>query len=237
MKLTIVYDNRTEDPNLLSDWGFGCVMQHAEANVLFDTGTHPKILLHNMAELGLSPTDIDAVILSHEHYDHTGGLSGFLRENSDVTVFLPSAFSQQFKQEVQSAGATLVEISEPREIVDGVSSTGPMGDAIIEQSLVMPSTEGLVVMTGCAHPGIVNIVETARKQYGEDIELVVGGFHLNDTPIGRVDDIIAQLQEMDVAHAGPCHCTGDAAIARFADTYGDNFVKIGVGWHSTFDTL
>ncbi len=236
MRVTIVYENRTQHPDMLSDWGFACIIQGPGATVLFDTGTHAKILLANMAELGFGATDLDAIILSHEHYDHTGGLSGILRENFDITVFAPSAFSQQFKQQVQSVGADLVEVSEPQEMPGGIYSTGPMGDAIIEQSVVMPSTEGLVVMTGCAHPGIVNIVETARDEYGEDVSLVLGGFHLNDTPIHRVDDIIARLQEMQVAQAGPCHCTGDAAIERFADRYGDGFVKAGVGWEWTLDS-
>jgi 7,8-dihydropterin-6-yl-methyl-4-(beta-D-ribofuranosyl)aminobenzene 5'-phosphate synthase len=102
-----------------------------------------------------------------------------------------------------------------------------MGSAIIEQSLVIETSEGLVVITGCAHPGIVGIVSAAAE--GGDIGLVIGGFHLKDDSATEIDEVIADLQALGVKRVAPTHCTGDEARERFRAVFGDGFVPVGVG--------
>ena len=117
-------------------------------------------------------------MLSHIHGDHTGGLTGFLRKNPEVTLYLPNSFPEGFKKEVRSRCASVVEISEPTEICRGVYSTGELGTVLQEQSLVIATDKGVTVITGCAHPGIVRIVETAKEMIVGSVGLVLGGFHL-----------------------------------------------------------
>ncbi len=90
--MTIVYDNYQSDPDLRTDWGFGCVVDGFAKTILFDTGTSGQILLSNMSKLQIDPQDIDVVVLSHIHGDHTGGLAAFLDQNAQVTVFAPQSF-------------------------------------------------------------------------------------------------------------------------------------------------
>lgn len=104
-----------------------------------------------------------------------------------------------------------------------------MGRDIAEQSLVMKTEKGLVIITGCAHPGIIRIIEQAQFLFDEPIRLVLGGFHLSGKSQAEIDAILSDFQRLEVSQVGPSHCTGDQAIARFASQYGENFLKIGAG--------
>ncbi len=234
MKLTVLYDNTALQPALQPDWGFACVIELPQNNVLFDTGTEPQILLGNMEKLGFAPRDFDLVVISHDHYDHTGGLAAVLAANPEVTVVVPSRFSRDFKDRVVSTGAKLAEIDGAAEIATGLYTSGQMGNEIIEQAVVMDTADGLVVITGCAHPGVVEIVTQAKTAFAGNIALVMGGFHLMATPVADVADIIRKLQRLGVQRAAPCHCTGDGAIEMFAEHYRDDFIRIGAGWESEF---
>jgi len=120
-------------------------------------------------------------------------------------------------------------VKDPREIAPGLQSTGDLGDAIHEQALLIDTPRGLVVVTGCAHPGIVSILEKAKAVGKKDIWMVLGGFHLNQTPPAAVESIIARFRSLGVQRVGATHCTGDAAIAMFRKAFGDRFVELGVG--------
>jgi len=234
MKLTVLYDNTSLQPELQADWGFACAIELAESKVLFDTGTDPQILLDNMEKLGFTPRDFAIVVISHDHYDHTGGLAEVLAANPQVTVVIPSRFSPDFKARVVGSGAKLIEIDGAEEIATGLYSSGQLGDGIFEQGVAMETADGLVVITGCAHPGVVEIVKQVKAALGQDIALVMGGFHLTATPLAGVDGIIRELKSLGAQRAAPCHCTGDAAIARFAQRYGNDFIRIGAGWEREF---
>ncbi len=244
MTLTIVYDNNEHDPRLKTEWGFACLVEFGDHTILFDTGGDGSTLLGNIDKLGLDPRRIEAVVLSHIHGDHTGGLDDLLAMHNDVTVYVPRSFPDTFKMQVQAAGAELVEVSKPVEIVSGVNSTGEVKGGIIEQALVVTSAQGLVVPLpcGCAHPGIVRMVEQAQDVAKDDIYLVLGGFHLGgkskaqDQPHRRPPLPPLSSPPMGgkeggrVQKAAPCHCSGDKARELFAEEYGDDYVLNGVGW-------
>lgn len=104
-----------------------------------------------------------------------------------------------------------------------------MGNRIIEQSLVLETTEGAVVITGCAHPGIVSIVKKAQEIVPKNIHTTLGGFHLLRQEEEGVQERIKAFRDLGVLCAGPTHCSGDRTIALFQQAYGDHFVKLGVG--------
>ena len=228
VKMTIVYDNNAYDPRLRTAWGFACLIERGDLTLLFDTGGDALTLLSNMDVLGLDPRAIDIVVLSHIHGDHVGGLEGILAVNEQVTVYLPRSFPASFKEQVK-AHARLVEVHEPMEIAEGIYTTGELGAGIIEQSLVLVMRRGLVVITGCAHPGVVNIVEKARGIAGGEVYLVMGGFHLSGESEDKIEGIIADFRRLGVRKVAPCHCTGEQAIRMFAAEYGEDFIKVGVG--------
>jgi 7,8-dihydropterin-6-yl-methyl-4-(beta-D-ribofuranosyl)aminobenzene 5'-phosphate synthase len=234
---TVVYDNNEYDTTLAAAWGFSCWAETGEATVLFDTGGDGSTLLGNLAELDLDPQAIDAVVLSHVHGDHTGGLASLLDADTKdsasslepPTVYVPAAFPASFKADVR-ARTELVEVTGPAEIVPGIYTTGQVGSSIIEQALVVETGGGLVVVTGCAHPGIVEMVRRAKEVTAGEIALVMGGFHLGGASRGQIEGIIAEFRRLGVQRMAPCHCTGDRARRMFVDAYGADCTLAGVGW-------
>lgn len=235
--ITVVHDNNPGVESLKMAWGFSVLVTGFEKTILFDTGSDGTILLDNLTKLQLDPGRIELVVLSHVHGDHTGGLTGLLRANPRVTVCLPEAFPARFKEAVRGHGASVIEVDDPQEICPGVCTTGVLGRRIKEQALVLRTPQGLVVLTGCAHPGIARMIQEVRRLHDEDILLVLGGFHLEWVLRGRVEAILAQFRGCGVRYVAPTHCSSDKARELFRQSYGPNYLDLGVGRTIGLDTL
>jgi len=229
ISISILYDNLSFEAGLESAWGFSCLIQGLEKTILFDTGGNGRILVSNMKNLGINPADIDLVLLSHEHNDHTGGLELFLTENPRATVLLPESFSLQIKQMIKTQNGDYLKISQAEEICKDAYTTGELGDSIKEQGLVIKTQKGLLVITGCAHPGIIYMLDRIRQNFRESFYLVLGGFHLFNLSEEEVEKIIGQFKEKRVFKSAPAHCSGDKARGLFEKGYGSDFVKLSVG--------
>ncbi len=227
--MTVLYDNYKHDPALRTDWGFSCLVEGLEKTILFDTGTKGDLLLENMQKLAISPDDIDVVVLSHIHSDHTGGLAALLERNSHVTVFAPQSFPASFKENVTKTGAEYVDVSDGVQICKNAFSTGEVLGNVIEQALIVETAEGAVVITGCAHPGVVNMVRKAVQVRKANVHTVLGGFHMHSMSDRQIQSIIKQLKELGVKRAGPCHCSGDRTRELFEKEFDGDYLAVGVG--------
>jgi 7,8-dihydropterin-6-yl-methyl-4-(beta-D-ribofuranosyl)aminobenzene 5'-phosphate synthase len=210
MRITIIYDNTVYREGLTADHGFAClveIFQPVGRRILFDAGADGKILLANMKKLNISPGSIDEVFISHAHLDHTGGLSAFLNENDQVTVFVP-----QTVRGIRRA-KKVTHIDKATQLYENVYSTGEL--LYIEQSLVVGIDKGLVIIAGCSHSGIGNIL-AAAAQFGKPYALI-GGFHgFNQFEL---------LEDLGVVC--PTHCT--RYIAQIKSLYPEKYVQGGVG--------
>jgi 7,8-dihydropterin-6-yl-methyl-4-(beta-D-ribofuranosyl)aminobenzene 5'-phosphate synthase len=248
---TIIYDNNAHDPALTPQWGFACLIERADLTLLFDTGGNGSTLMANMAALDKDPADVDLIMLSHEHGDHTGGLARFLetsaqadaqpadpprpREGHIPEVVVPTVFASSFKAQIRER-TSLVEVSEPLNVRPGLWSTGEVKGPVAEQAAVVQTRKGWVVVTGCAHPGVEAITARALEVTGGPIALVVGGYHLHNAGTSRIAETIEALRGMDVAAVAPTHCTGDKARAMFAEAYGDAYYEAGAGFTLQLET-
>ncbi|MEE4311372.1 MAG: MBL fold metallo-hydrolase [candidate division KSB1 bacterium] len=235
LKLTILYDNNPFRGGLTCDWGFSCLVETGQETILFDTGTDGKILCANMDTLGIDASSIGSVFLSHQHMDHVGGISSFLARNSRVHVWYLPSFSDETKEIIESEAASAESIPEPRQLAENIYSTGQLEGRVYEQSLILRMKQGLVIITGCAHPGIVNIVEKAMELTGVSPYMVIGGFHLRSGSDEEIAAVISRLKTLGVEKAAPTHCSGDKARELFEKAFGDNYMPVGAGWTITLE--
>lgn len=250
IQMTVVYDNIPYDPALTTGWGFACLIERPDLTLLFDTGGDGPTLLDNMQALDKDPVSVDLVMLSHEHGDHTGGLSRLLEvsaqtgaqpanqthpfESRTPEVVVPTVFATSVKDQIRER-TTLVEVSDPLNVRPGIWSTGQVKGSVTEQAAAIRTTDGWIVVTGCAHPGVELMTERALEVTGGPIALVIGGYHLRSASTKRIQQTIEALQAMDVAAVGPTHCTGDKARAMFAEAYGDTYYDVGAGFTLEFE--
>jgi len=227
--MTILYDNYAATEGIESDWGFSCLIEGMEKAILFDTGAKSDLLSRNADRLKVDLNKVDVIVISHNHGDHTGGLSEILGNNPEVSVYFPVSFPKDFSDEIQAKKAELVRVSEPVEICRAAYLTGEMGSQIKEQSLILDTEKGLVIITGCSHQGIVNILERAKEIHQKDIYLVFGGFHLLRHSDAQINEIIQKFKSLGVKKCGATHCTGERAIELFKEAYGKDFIPVGVG--------
>jgi 7,8-dihydropterin-6-yl-methyl-4-(beta-D-ribofuranosyl)aminobenzene 5'-phosphate synthase len=188
MKIALIYDNEVYKEGLEADWGFSCLVEVEGApRILFDTGASGRILLDNMEKLKIAPSSIDEVFISHSHWDHTGGLLDFLKVNKAVKCYLPSSFRGAF------GAKEVVGVKEALQIHENIFSTGEL--AGIEQSLLVKTGKGVVVIAGCSHPGVGSILDAAQK-VGK-VHALIGGLH-GFREFGLLGDLDLIC---------PCHCT------------------------------
>jgi 7,8-dihydropterin-6-yl-methyl-4-(beta-D-ribofuranosyl)aminobenzene 5'-phosphate synthase len=207
-KIQIVYDNRLHKAGLKTGWGFSALIETNPAStVLFDTGDNGDSLLHNMQQLGIDPKIIGTIVISHAHFDHAGGLSTILAFNKHASVYIPASV------EANIPNRKVIRVGPPLQIADNVYSTGELNR--IEQSLVLKTGKGIVVVTGCSHPGVGTILDAASSHgsiYG-----IIGGFH-GFSDFGRLDALSLIC---------PCHCT--QYKAELEEKFPDKIMACGAG--------
>jgi 7,8-dihydropterin-6-yl-methyl-4-(beta-D-ribofuranosyl)aminobenzene 5'-phosphate synthase len=227
LRITILYDNTAYDSRLKADWGFAALVEYGGQTLLFDTGAKGRVLLGNMEKLGLDYASVGAVMISHFHSDHAEGLAGLSLNGGRPKVYALPSFSNDLKDRFKAL-TDVVEVTPGQAVAEGMFTTGRM-PGFSEQALVIKIDGGLVVVTGCSHPGIVEIVTQAEELFEGPVRLVVGGFHLLDQSEGMIETIIDDFHRLGVEQVSPTHCTGEDAIAMFAEEYGDDYIQAGAG--------
>ncbi|UCH56581.1 MAG: MBL fold metallo-hydrolase [Candidatus Bathyarchaeota archaeon] len=234
VRLTILYDNNPYDGRLETAWGFSCLVELGDETILFDTGSEGEILARNIETLGVDVGGIDCLVLSHDHRDHTGGMDAILEARGNITIYMLYSFPSIIKNSATSTGATVIEVRDATIIYEGVATTGALGTEIREQALIINTRNGLVILTGCSHPGVVEIVECAKEITGKEVYLVMGGYHLGSIGDTGLSRIVSGVMDLGVKRVAPTHCTGDAARSIFMEAYGENYLGVGVGFSIDF---
>jgi 7,8-dihydropterin-6-yl-methyl-4-(beta-D-ribofuranosyl)aminobenzene 5'-phosphate synthase len=232
MKIKIIFDNNVMDDRFRAGWGLSVLV---DEKVLFDTGEDAESLLYNMKEMGVKLDELDAVVISHDHWDHTGGLREVLKRRKGIKVYACPGFSEEFKKSVRELGGDLIEPCDFVEIRRSVYVTGVIrGDyktqPIEEQALAVKTPKGITVVTGCAHPGVVMIVEKVKEEFAEEkVYCVFGGFHLKDKRKDEIDAVVRKLEALGVENVGPAHCSGAGAANIFRKKFKTNYIPIAAG--------
>lgn len=217
MELVVVYDNEALKEGLKQDWGFACLVG---GDILFDTGAKGEILLYNMKKLGIDPTEVKSVVVSHDHWDHTGGLRALLQENERISVYAPSRACRSLREHA-SPKTEFVPCSGPTRVRGGFVTTGVFSSGVEEQGLVCMGEKKSFLIVGCSHPGVDLLLRAATRIVGS-VEGVIGGFHgFNEFEIFKGLSVVS-----------PCHCT--KYKKEIEEKFPNEFKRCGAGLQIEF---
>lgn len=227
LTIEIIYDNCKENRDLQEGWGFSALIKTENHKILFDSGNDRNAFFSNTQKMGIDLLEISDVVFSHKHADHITGCEEILRKLRETSqIYLPKGFpSKKIPKNLQTH--TVLNFKEIDEDIFSFVLKG--GFFLYEQFLVLQTEKGLIVITGCAHPGIINIIETAQNKLKKPIYMVLGGFHLFRKNRYFVQEILNKFKDLQVKKVAPCHCCGKHAIEHFQKIYEQDFLKIGTG--------
>lgn len=202
--------------------------------ILFDTGGETTSLLQNLEELGLDVGAIDAIVLSHSEPDHVSDLTDLLKAaEMKPKIYVPAAAGEATS--LRNPGATVVAVANPTRVIPDAWLVGSIrldtdGETFDEQALVLDRPDGLVVIVGCSHPGIAEVVQQVKEVFGHQrIKLVAGGIHLQKTSKDEIREVSLKLQQKGVKSLALSNCTGDPAMKIFRQEWGDRVVSLDRG--------
>jgi 7,8-dihydropterin-6-yl-methyl-4-(beta-D-ribofuranosyl)aminobenzene 5'-phosphate synthase len=278
MKITVLVENTAKGRNVYGEHGLAYLIEAGGKKILFDAG-QTDLVVKNALAMGIDLSNLDSIILSHGHYDHTGGLSAVLDQLAgEVEIYLhPAAIGPKYKltpdresvdigmsdkaiESIKTARhiSSCNWVERPTTVAEVLTVTGQVprntdfedtGGAFYidadckekdimadDQSLFFDSSEGVVVVLGCCHSGIVNTLDYIAELAGSDkIYAVIGGMHLLRAKEARLEKTMKAFKKYDVQMIGPAHCTGMKAVARFWNAFPGKCVECRVGSKFEFE--
>lgn len=264
VSVTILVENTTPIPGFQGEYGFAALVAVDEKKFLFDTGS-ADALIKNAAAGGIDLAQIDDLVISHGHFDHTGAVVPFLQTGTGKKVyahagiFIPRyVVLGEYKKEIgvlfpsekiNTNGAEFITTNEFTEIYPEVFVTGEIprtndyedvggsffaedGNKLVpdalpdDMSMVINYSDGLIIISGCAHAGIINTIEYAQKKTGQNkIKAFIGGTHLSGASEERMNRTLMELQNFDIEQIIACHCTGFDAMVKLRNILGNKVIK------------
>ncbi len=275
VEITVLVEDSTniDKPDVIAKHGLSLFIQaetrRGELFLMMDTGPSPDVLNHNSKVMNIDLTETMAIIISHGHYDHTGGLMEALKhmERGVPVIVHPQAFNPKFKvdpvikyigppfnfADVEKLGGKLVLSRNPVKIADEIFSSGEIKrnmpveeennfwtvdkeefirDPLMDDQALFLNIKGkgLVVISGCAHSGIMNTIKQAQEVMRENkVYAVLGGFHLIKASDERIQATVNELLKVKPEIIAPCHCTGDKTISLLKKVFGDHCQRLQTG--------
>lgn len=229
MKIKIIFDKERINNRFDAGWGVSYLI----GDTLFDAGEKFEYLMNNMKLMGLDIKTINNIVISHNHWDHRGGLWQLLDKKNDANVYACCDLIKEFRDKISTYSFRKVEGFQ--EIDKGIHSSGCFkavykGADLYEQTLIAKSEKGISIICGCAHFGILKIIQRIKEYFpAENLYCILGGLHLMDADTRLIKYIVDEFKKIGVKKIGPAHCTGYEAVEIFKEVYKDNFLDIRVG--------
>jgi 7,8-dihydropterin-6-yl-methyl-4-(beta-D-ribofuranosyl)aminobenzene 5'-phosphate synthase len=263
-RATILYDAFGNAENLKKDWGFSVLIEYSGKKILFDTGNNAKTFAANVRAMHVDLKDLDFVVISHRHGDHTSGLNYLLQVNPRVKIYAPAELFGVFgstipkglyktvdtlpssmryfngaEPEAFPSGspwpeANFVLVDSQIEVAPGIFLIPTVSNVkgtleLRELSLALNTPHGLVLVAGCSHPGVEEIL-SAASAVNSHVHMLLGGLHLVKTPDAEIERLASALHDKwKIDRIAPGHCTGEPAFAKLKQVFGDSYLYAGLG--------
>lgn len=263
-RATILYDAFGGSEQLKKDWGYSVLIEYSGKKILFDTGNNSQIFAANAEAMRVDLRDLDFVVISHRHGDHTSGLAHLLKVNPNVKIYVPAELFGAFgstlpkgfyksvhtlpdnmryfdgaEPESFSSGsawpqANFVSVESNLEVAPGFFIFPTVSNVkgtmeLRELTLAIRSPQGLILVVGCSHPGVEEIL-SASSAMNSHTFMLLGGLHLVKTPDAEIERLANALHDKwKIDRIAPGHCTGEPAFAKLKQIFGDSYVYAGLG--------
>lgn len=265
-RATIIYDAFGTSQDLKRDWGFSVLIEYAGRKILVDTGNNSTIFAANARALDVDLRDLDFVVISHRHGDHTSGLNHLLKLNPKVKIYAPaeqfgvfgSTLPKGFYKSVDTLpdniryfdgeapqpnptgspwrGADFVLVDAKLEVAPGIFIVPTVSNVtgtleLRELTLAINTPHGLILVAGCSHPGVEEIL-SAASGVNSRVHMLLGGLHWVKTPDAEIERLANALHDKwKIARIAPGHCTGEPGFAKLRQVFGESYVYAGLGSH------
>lgn len=230
LKITTLVEDTCPKRPFFGEHGLSFLIEADKNKILFDTGFSGDVLIHNLSKLNIDLKQINAFVLSHNHNDHGGGLGHIADLIKDKPMYCASNLHQgeiTDSQEISQKIPNIVFATEQKEIFpgiwiskeeDSINSNKPTKEINLVINL---ENKGLVVVVGCSHHGLENIIQNAKKLFNSEVPMygLIGGFHLKDNSSEEIDQILINLKKYDFKIIAPNHCTGFNALKIITEKF------------------
>lgn len=201
----ILYDSsRPLQPGFKPDFGYAVYIQFQGKRVLMDTGTDADIFANNVAAAGVDLRGLDAVVMTHNHHDHAGGLAWLRQQNREVPVYVPPG--QDYPIDDTIVVADTLALTEDLLVMRGHTDTATAG-IYDDLSLALRTADGIFVLSSCSHSGAAAIVDRAQQALGAQVLYFSGGARLIFRDPADTDTVARSLQQRGVRTVSPSHCS------------------------------
>ncbi|MGC9781434.1 MAG: MBL fold metallo-hydrolase [Candidatus Heimdallarchaeota archaeon] len=235
VEITVLVDNYANG-TLQAPWGVSMLVETNNQTILVDTGPDPDALRNNANVLGKDLSLVDYIVISHEHRDHVGGLSYMAETHPNITVYVPHFMDSFVKTGIEDLGFDVVDNHLTTILSPGIALVGELRGPPYEHALtVNVANVDLVVVVGCSHLGVENIVAKAIEDLEVDPYLVIGGFHLDYASTDVISNTATKLIDLGVDKIYPIHCIGNLIRNYIEENYPDNYGEGCVGTHLIID--
>ncbi len=225
MKIYIVINNESIT-GFKKCWGLSFFIDFNNNKLLFDTGCCGEDLIFNLKKFNIEITSFKDIIISHDHWDHTGGIFSLINIDNKRRIHVGEGFSKKFAFEIESRGAKIERDSSCRKILNDIYISDELTTNMREQVLILDNKDETIILAGCSHPKIEDFAKNVFNKFNKEL-VIIGGFHMFSLSEQEIIKRINSLKKLNIKKIYPLHCTGELSTKLLTQHLNTEIKKAG----------